>query len=457
MKKRRQACLDCGAWVEGNRPCRRCGKAVLGDVEGGRFHIDYALAVDEGCLTYAAVETDTRRPVCIRVQRPDAPPGAVKEMVRELRFLRENGGHGPFPRFLAVGRLPDSSLAYVVFQLVEGRNLREASHGRSATEMVELWMLCASAVADMHGRGWVHASLDPDRFVIADSGEVFLNDLRSVVKADERGVGGGVPGYRAPEQCCVGEPVCRATDVFALGACLYELLTGALPYPPDPRRGLAKPGLRPKLPSSLNPDLPGLLDVVLMRALARAPERRYADAESLRAELAGAFVDRTEVDGVGIEFLSWAERFRDGLQCAGIAMWRAFRSIARLVAKPLGFLLASFIFLRGPAKKVVAVLALLAVGTVSVSTWLSTGEATCQVLSWPVSDVYVNGEYVGEAPSPETIFVPAGRNRFKFTGRRGDTVDFALWCWPRAHYIVTADVERQAFLVERQSQQTPEE
>ena len=451
MSQPRQACLYCGKWVKRNRSYCRCGKAVLRNVAGGRFRTESARAVDEGCVTYAAVDTDTRRPVRIRVQRPSALPGDVKDLVRELHFLRDNGGRGPFPRFFVSGRLAGSELAYVVCELVEGRTLRETTKGDPPARVVETWLSCAMAVAELNDLGWVHCALSLDSFVIGESGRVSLVDLRGITRAGDAGRGSGIPGYKAPEQYTIGEQVDCMTDVFAMGACLYELLTGELPYPRNPAKGLAKPGFRPKLPSSLNPNVTPLLDTVVMRALERSPERRHANVRAMCAELADVFARRTEVDELGIGFATWNERLWDSTRTAMGLFKRALAVALCPVLSVLRLLVGWFTFLPSGAKRALVAVMLIVLGLTSIGVWMATGEATCQVLSWPVSDVYINGAYVGEAPSPTRILLGAGRNRVRFIGRRDQDMEFVFWCWPGARYLVSADLQQRAFAVQRRA------
>ena len=115
-------------------------------------------------------------------------------------------------------------------------------------------------------------------FGIARSGASQMTEAGSIV---------GTAQYLSPEQAR-GAPVDPRSDLYSLGIVLYEMLTGAVPFTGDTPVEIAMKHLSqvPEPPSTLRPDVPHDLDAVVMRALAKDPEQRYASAEEMDADLA---------------------------------------------------------------------------------------------------------------------------------------------------------------------------
>ena len=190
---------------------------------------------------------------------------------------------------------------FLEIEYVDGGSLAERLDGRprapvAAARLVES---LAAAVHHAHLRGIVHRDLKPANVLIAADGTPKITDfgLAKILAAD----GGltrtdsiiGSPSYMAPEQA--GGDVRRvgpAADVYALGAILYELLTGRPPF----RAATVLETLdqvrsaEPAPPSRIQPSLPIDLETIVLKCLEKEPARRYPDAEALAADL-GRFVD----------------------------------------------------------------------------------------------------------------------------------------------------------------------
>jgi serine/threonine-protein kinase len=242
------------------------------------------------------------------------------------RFLRERQilarlVHPGIARLLDGGRAADGR-PYLVLEKVDGTTVTE--HCRAGAlgveERVRLIAEACDAVESAHRQLVVHRDLKPSNILVTREGRVqlldfgiakLLDDTGSELALTRTGLGALTPAYAAPEQI-LGEPVTTATDVYALGVVLYELLLGALPHRrssrsaaglaaeltretvPRPstqaRRGAAA-GADPRERRRLERRLRGDLDTILLKALAREPDRRYASAaafgDDLRRFLAG--------------------------------------------------------------------------------------------------------------------------------------------------------------------------
>ena len=215
-----------------------------------------------------------------------------------------------------IGQLSDERI-YFTMKEVSGRSFRQvirdhSNDGGAPTStralVDSLYRVC-EAVAYAHARGVVHRDLKPDNIMVGDYGEVLVLDW-GLVKvrgaADDAaellaeptreralhlstmvGAISGTPAYMAPEQArSDGSPIGPATDVYALGSMLVELLTGKPPYGAQKGRGLlprileGPPPPLPELPESLRP-----LRTIAERALSRDPADRYTTAAELSADL----------------------------------------------------------------------------------------------------------------------------------------------------------------------------
>ena len=149
----------------------------------------------------------------------------------------------------------------------------------------------ASALDHAHSQGIIHRDIKPDNVLFDTSNNPYLSDF-GVAKITESLVSStnqeviGTPAYISPEQA-LGEDVDRRADIYGLGAMLYEMLTGERPFGKDTVIGLALQHVNDPVPNILNlrPDLPGEVDVIIKKAMAKNRENRYDTALELAHEL----------------------------------------------------------------------------------------------------------------------------------------------------------------------------
>jgi WD40 repeat protein len=185
---------------------------------------------------------------------------------------------------------------YLLLEFLEGGNLGRRLGGtplppREAAQLVET---LARATHYAHGRGVVHRDLTPSNVLLTAEGNPKITDFglaKLLVGGANRTVSGtvlGTPSYMAPEQAAGSvSSISPSTDVYALGAILYECLTGRAPFRADTafetlRQVIAE---EPVAPRSLSPLLPLNLEVICLKCLSKAPHQRYASAEDLAEDL----------------------------------------------------------------------------------------------------------------------------------------------------------------------------
>lgn len=182
----------------------------------------------------------------------------------------------------------------IVMELVRGRTLRDWLDERGALDPVEVVHIgteVATALSVAHRAGVIHRDIKPANILLSDDGRVLVTDfgIAKVLDAPDLTRTAQVLGtvkYLAPEQV-EGGPVDGRTDVYALGAVLYEMLCGEAPFRAESPAALALARMHrdPTRPAAILPRVPADLDTTIMRALSRTPSDRFANATDLRAAL----------------------------------------------------------------------------------------------------------------------------------------------------------------------------
>jgi serine/threonine protein kinase len=152
--------------------------------------------------------------------------------------------------------------------------------------------LCA-ALAHMHGRGIVHRDVKPENVIMCDDGTMRIFDF-GIAKAEHLKrmtyagltLAMGTPDYMAPERV-EGQRGDERTDVYSLGAILYEMVTGRTPFQGDSVYAVihARTVGDPEAPRAVNPKVSKVLEEIILHAMARDPKDRYPTAAAMKAEL----------------------------------------------------------------------------------------------------------------------------------------------------------------------------
>jgi serine/threonine protein kinase len=284
----------------------------IGRMVAGRYRILAKLGEGGMGSVYRAEQISLKRTVALKLLRPElsAEPGMVRRFNAEAE-LAAKLSHPNTVTLFDFGQDEDGSL-FIAMEYLEGRSLREVltregplSPGRALTISEQL---CAS-LADAHSRGIVHRDLKPDNVMLIQRGR--MTDVARVLDfgiaklRDEQSDGAnrpmtragdllGTPQYMAPEQIR-GETVDARTDIYALGAMLYEMVTGRLPFEGPTLMSILSKHLTemPVPPRERRPDLrisPSLNQLV-MDALDKDPARRPASMDAFADRLARLVVE----------------------------------------------------------------------------------------------------------------------------------------------------------------------
>lgn len=278
----------------GEDPSRTEGEAPLPSISG-----DFELGVELGRggmgVVYRAQQKSLGRSVAVKVLRHGAFDSAVERFRAEARSLARLR-HPHIVSIHGVGET-DDGLVYYTMDLVEGRTLADemAAAGGALTpsRAVKIARQVTSAIAHAHSQGIVHRDLKPQNILIDHAGDAFVVDFglaRDAAAGPVTMTGEllGTPAYMSPEQARGDQALTgEASDVWAMGALLYEMLTGRGPFSGLPLHETIRAILEdaPTPLRRIDKRVPAALEAVTLLALRKRPEQRYASAAALAEDL----------------------------------------------------------------------------------------------------------------------------------------------------------------------------
>jgi serine/threonine-protein kinase len=183
---------------------------------------------------------------------------------------------------------------YIAMEYLDGRTLKELLVRNGPTPIpiaIDYARQILGALSFSHRNGIVHRDIKPHNIIVGRDGRLKVTDFgiarSGASQMTEAGSIVGTAQYLSPEQAR-GAPVDPRSDLYSLGIVMYEMLTGKVPFTGDTPVEIAMKHLSqvPDPPSKLRPEVPHDLDAVVMRALAKDPDQRYASAEEMEADLA---------------------------------------------------------------------------------------------------------------------------------------------------------------------------
>jgi serine/threonine-protein kinase len=316
-------------------------KPERGQILDGRFLLLEEIGSGGMATVFRATDLADGAPCAVKIPLPIYASGVGSwSMFQREAEIGTRLDHPALLKFIPLPAAPHRQ--YVVTEFVAGRTLATMiGHGRRFTEAeaFRLMKQLCDAVAHLHRRGIVHYDLKPKNVIVREEGTLCVIDfgLAHQVATGRFAFSGSVPpiassGYVAPEQISRKRGQ-KSVDIYALGAMLYEMLTGVPPFENDDPFVIASaPQIGdPTAPRLLVPTISLQAEEIVLRALRRNPKDRYADV----TELARALEDPARVPVTGLSerlvpVTAWRRRLR------------RIRFIAAIGIAPIALLLLSF-------------------------------------------------------------------------------------------------------------------
>jgi serine/threonine-protein kinase len=319
-----------------------------GHVLDSRFHIVEVLS-RSGMATIFKAEDKQNSNQLVALKVPhleyESDPNFFSRFQREERIGLELD-HPFILKFIPV---ENKSQPYIVTEYLKGctlAHLLKAMRPLPEKDALKIASLICEALQHMHDYGVIHRDLKPQNVMICCDGTIRIMDFgiaRDVTSRRITRVGNstsmGTPDYMAPEQV-KGKRADKRTDIYNLGALLYELLTGVVPFQNDnPWAALnARVTGDPVAPRKLNPEVSAQAEEIVLRALQREPADRYPSAAAMKAEI--DTVEQVRVTGL-------ADRLREPTLWAPSLFQRPWVLTAAMLAPLLiAVLVLSFLLLR---------------------------------------------------------------------------------------------------------------
>ncbi len=243
-------------------------------------------------LVYKAQDTRLERTIALKF----LPPVLTRDKEAKRRFIQEAKASAALndPQICTIHEIDEAEgQTFIAMEYIEGQSLKEtlSSGPLSIDEAVDMILQVAKGLEKAHKKGIVHRDIKPANIMITDEGQAKITDfglakLSWGVDLTKTSTIVGTVAYMSPEQAR-GEEVDLRTDIWSLGAMLYEMLTGERPFQKSQEYALIYAILNenPAPLTSLRPDIPGHLEQVVEKALAKKVNQRYQMMNQLMQDL----------------------------------------------------------------------------------------------------------------------------------------------------------------------------
>lgn len=278
---------------------------MVGEKVGGRYEIEELVGHGGMSSVYKAHDTLLERHVALKVlhDQYSGDDDFVERFKREARSVAQL----QHPNIVTViDRGEEDGRQYIVFEYIDGENLKErvTRAGRlDVREALEIALEVARGLAFAHESGLVHRDVKPQNVLLNGDGRAKVTDFGIARTLDvdgmtQTGTVLGTSNYIAPEQAS-GQPVDAHSDVYSLGAVLYELLTGDVPFPGENFVAVAMKHMHEPAPNLLDVrgDVPLRVAAAVDRALEKDPEQRFPTMDAFAAELDACLAELERDEG----------------------------------------------------------------------------------------------------------------------------------------------------------------
>jgi serine/threonine-protein kinase len=290
---------------------------VVGELISERYELEELVGTGGMSSVYRAHDRLLERDVALKVlhEQFTADGDYVERFRREARSVAQLS-HPNIVTVIDRGEQDDRQ--FIVFEYVAGENLKslvEREGQLPEDEAIRLALQIARALGFAHEHGLVHRDVKPQNVLLNGDGQAKVTDFGIARSLDvkggltQTGTVMGTSDYISPEQAR-GSRVDAQSDIYSLGAVLYELLTGEVPFTGDNFVAVAMQHINAPPPSvrERRPDVSPRLDAAIRRAMAKEPSDRFGSMDELCAELSACLAPETAVSGAQTMVVSRRQR-----------------------------------------------------------------------------------------------------------------------------------------------------
>ncbi|HET7197823.1 MAG TPA: serine/threonine-protein kinase [Burkholderiales bacterium] len=274
----------------------------------GKYPVQREIGHGATSRVYLARDPFASRDVAVKVFLFDKHADEQEERMVHKAFLAEASLAGKLnhPHIVDIfDAVVEPDRSYLVMEYVAGTTLEahvEAATLLPITKVIEIIFKCVRALEYACRHGVIHRDIKPGNIMLSGSGETKVGDFGASFQQkmmDTTQINAvGSPAYMSPEQIRM-EPLTHQTDIYSLGVTMYRLLTGRLPFTASTQAGLTYAVLNtePQRPIKLRPELPAVLDAVVMKAMQKDTKARYPSWLDFGRDLSQAFAALRQVSG----------------------------------------------------------------------------------------------------------------------------------------------------------------
>jgi serine/threonine protein kinase len=256
---------------------------------GNRYRVVKKVGEGSAGTVFQAIDTILDRAVGIKFLRVETGLTGGTDRWNEARIMGQLN-HPNIAQVYEIGE--KEGKRFFVMEWVDGLPLTEAWTTLGLPQRLEIFLGVAGAVAEAHRRGVIHRDLKPSNILVTAGSHPKVLDFGIALESRsvediERGLYRGTPAYSSPEQITSPKQISPATDVFALGILMYQLLTDNLPFPQTDPKELFE-AIRneyPELPKTIEKNVPIPLQNICLKAMEKVPHKRYSSAKTLADDI----------------------------------------------------------------------------------------------------------------------------------------------------------------------------
>ena len=266
----------------------------------GKYPVVREIGTGATSRVYLARDPFAERDVAIKVFLFDQSADETQERMKHKAFVAEASLAGKLnhPHIVDIfDAVVEPGRSYLVMEYVPGTTLEahaDVSTLLPVAKVVEIIFKCIRALEYAWRHGVIHRDIKPGNILLSQAGETKVSDFgasfQQRLQHTTQISGVGSPAYMSPEQVRL-EPLTQQTDIYSLGITMYRLLTGRLPFTASTQPALTYAILNTEAqrPAKLRPELPGLLDAIVMKAMEKDPAARYPSWLEFGKDLSQAF------------------------------------------------------------------------------------------------------------------------------------------------------------------------